>query len=150
MAYLRKSNLSDLTYVCNHLRISDKIEVWYQTGYQPEEAVRLTYLATEKNLTIAGNKDQVLGLCGVCDDGAIWMVGTDELTRKKRDRVDLIKKGREWVDSLLKSYNVLYNHVYAENTSAIKWLKALGFTFINLDPEYGHLKKPFYEFVRIT
>tara|TARA_R100000655_G_scaffold25399_2_gene52122 strand:- start:456 stop:908 length:453 start_codon:yes stop_codon:yes gene_type:complete len=150
MAYLRKSNLSDLNHVCNHLRILDKIEAWYQTGQQPEEALKLAYLLTEKNLAIAGDKDQPIGLCGVCSDGTIWMVGTDELTSKRSYRIDLIKKGREWVDSLLKSYNVLYNYVYAENTSAIKWLKALGFTFIKLHPEYGHLKKPFYEFVRIA
>ena len=147
---IRKSNLSDLTYVCNHLRILDKIEAWYQTGYQPEEAVRLTYLSTEKNFAIANEEDQAMGLSGVCSDGTVWMVGTDELTSKRSYRVDLIKKGKEEVDKLLKTYNVLYNYVYAENTSAIKWLKALGFTFINLHPEYGHMKKPFYEFVRIT
>ena len=53
---IRKSNLSDLTYVCNHLRILDKIEAWYQTGQQPEEALRLTYLFTEKNLAIADDQ----------------------------------------------------------------------------------------------
>jgi len=147
---VRKSNLSDLTYVCNHLRVLDKIETWYQTGYQPEEAVRLTYLSTERNFAIANEKDQAMGLSGVCSDGTVWMVGTDELTSKRSYRVDLVKKGKEEVDKLLKSYNVLYNYVYAENTSAIKWLKALGFTFIKLHPKYGHLKKPFYEFVRIA
>ena len=78
------------------------------------------------------------------------MVATDELMSKRSYRIQLIREGRKWVDSLLKTYEVLYNYVYAENTSAIKWLKALGFTFINLHPEYGHLNKPFYEFVRIA
>ena len=147
---IRKSNLSDLTYVCNHLRILDKIEAWYQTGQQPEEAVKLTYLAADRNLAIAGDNDQPMGLCGVLKDGIIWMVATDELMSKRSYRIQLIREGRKWVDNLLKTYEVLYNYVYAENTSAIKWLKALGFTFIKLHPEYGHLKKPFYEFVRIV
>ena len=78
------------------------------------------------------------------------MVGTDELFSQKRHRLHLIRKGRAWVNSLLTTNDILYNHVYAENVSAIKWLKALGFTFINFHPEYGHLNKPFYEFVRIA
>ena len=150
MGYLRKANLSDLNYVCNHLRILDKIEAWYQTGQQPEEAVKLTYLAADRNLAIAGDNDQPMGLCGVLKDGIIWMVATDELMSKRSYRIQLIREGRKWVDSLLKTYEVLYNYVYAENTSAIRWLKALGFTFINLHPKYGHLNKPFYEFVRIA
>ena len=150
MGYLRKAKLSDLNYVCNHLRILDKIEAWYQTGQQPEEAVRLTYLAAKTNLAIAGDEDQPMGLCGVLNDGIIWMVATDELTSKRSYKIQLIREGRKWVDSLFNSYKVLYNYVYAENLAAIKWLKALGFTFVNLHPEYGHMKKPFYEFVRIS
>ena len=69
MGYLRKANLSDLNYVCNHLRILDKIEAWYQTGQQPEEAVKLTYLAADRNLAIAGDNDQPMGLCGVVVNG---------------------------------------------------------------------------------
>ena len=42
------------------------------------------------------------------------------------------------------------NYVYAENSSAIKWLKALGVTFIKLHESYGQQKKPFYEFLRIA
>ena len=150
MGYLRKSNLSDLHHVCISLRIADQVEAYYQTGYTASEAVRLTYLAADRNLAIAGDNDQPMGLCGVLKDGIIWMVATDELMSKRSYRIQLIREGRKWVDSLLKTYEVLYNYVYAENTSAIKWLKALGFTFINLHPKYGHLNKPFYEFVRIA
>lgn len=150
MGYLRKANLSDLNYVCNHLRILDKIEAWYQTGQQPEEAVKLTYLAADRNLAIAGDNDQPMGLCGVLKDGIIWMVATDELMSKRSYRIQLIREGRKWIDNLLQKENVLYNCVYAENRSAIKWLKALGFTFVKFIPEYGHMKKPFFEFVRIA
>ena len=62
----------------------------------------------------------------------------------------LIREGRKWIDNLLQKENVLYNSVYAENRSAIKWLKTLGFTFVKFNPEYGHMKKPFFEFVRIA
>ena len=150
MGHLRKTNLKDLNYVCKNIREIDRLEALYQTGQEPSDSLRLTYLAGEQILTIAGDNDQPMGLCGVVSDGCIWMICTDELFTTKKYRIQLIRKGREWVDNLLKSYKVLYNFVYAENHSAIKWLKSLGFTFVNYYKEYGEQKKPFYEFVRIT
>ena len=150
MGYLRKSNLNDLSYVVNNMRVMDKIEAYYQTGKQPEEALRLAYLYSQTNMTIADDNDSPIGLCGVVADGCIWMVATDELFNNKKYKIQLIREGRKWVDSLLKSYNLLYNMVYAENLSAIKWLKSLGFTFINYHEEYGKESKPFYEFLRIS
>ena len=137
-------------HIALHMRVEDQEEIMLSHGATPKEAIDYSYAHSEICDGIEGDDGMPIGLCGVCSDGTIWMVGTDELTSKRSYRIDLIKKGREWVDSLLKTYNVLYNYVYAENTSAIKWLKALGFTFIKLHPEYGHLKKPFYEFVRIV
>ena len=150
MGYLRKANLKDLNHVCENMREMDRLEAVYQTGQEPADALRLTYLAGEQVLTIAGDNDQPMGLCGVIRDGCIWMICTDELFTNKKYRIQLIRKGREWVDNLLKSYKVLYNFVYAENHSAIKWLKALGFTFVNYYEKYGDQEKPFYEFLRIA
>ena len=150
MGYIRKANLKDLNYVVNNLRVMDKIEVFYQTGKKPEDAVKLCYLYTKENMAIADDNDNPIGLCGVVSDGCIWMVATDELFTNKKYRIQLIRQGRKWVDNLLKNYKLLYNMVYAENDSAIKWLKALGFTFINYHEEYGTESKPFYEFLRIS
>ena len=80
----------------------------------------------------------------------VYVVSTDELFSTKKYKIQLIREGRKWIDNLLQKENVLYNCVYAENRSAIKWLKALGFTFVKLNLEYGHMKKPFFEFVRIA
>ena len=150
MGYIRKANLKDLNYVVKNLRVMDKIEVFYQTGKKPEDAVKLCYLYTKENMAIADDNDNPIGLCGVVSDGCIWMVSTDELFTNKKYRIQLIRQGRKWVDNLLKNYKKLYNMVYAENHSAIKWLKALGFTFINYHEEYGTESKPFYEFLRIS
>ena len=150
MGHLRKATFTDLKYVAANMREVDKLEALYQTGQEPADALRLTYLAGEQVLTIAGDADQPMGLCGVVSDGCIWMICTDELFSNKKYKIQLIRKGREWVDSLLKSYKVLYNFVYAENDYAIKWLKALGFTFVNYYEKYGEQEKPFYEFLRIA
>ena len=150
MGYLRKSNLEDLNYVCKNMREMDRLEALYQTGKDAEDALRLTYLWASETLTIAGDKDQPMGMCGVISDGCIWMIATDELFSNKKYKIQLIREGRKWVNNLLKNYNLLYNMVYAENHSAIKWLKSLGFTFVNYHEEYGKESKPFYEFLRIS
>ena len=150
MGYLRKAKLKDFKFVMDNMRHMDRLEAEYQTGMTPEDALSYTFLGSKTNMTIASDDDQPIGLCGVQEDGCIWMVATDELFDNKKYRIQLIRQGRNWVDNLLESYNILYNYVYAENTSAIKWLKTLGFTFVNLHKSYGQQKKPFYEFLRIA
>ena len=150
MGHLRKANLQDLKYVAANLREIDKIEAFYQTGQEPLQALQFTYICSQVNMAIADDNDQPIGLCGVVSDGIIWMVATDKLFANKKYRIQLIRKGRKWVESLLKKYKVLYNFVYAENDSAIKWLKSLGFTFIQYHEHYGMQGKPFYEFLRIA
>ncbi len=150
MGYLRKSKLEDFKFVVENMREMDRLETYYQTDMTPEDALSVTFLGSQINMTIASDNDEPIGLCGVFKDGCIWCIATDELFNNKKYRIQLIRQGREWVDKLLESYKILYNYVYAENTSAIKWLKALGFTFVNLHESYGQQKKPFYEFLRIA
>ena len=150
MGYLRKSKLEDFKFVVENMREMDRLETYYQTDMTPEDALSVTFLGSQINMTIASDDDQPIGLCGVFKDGCIWCIATDELFNNKKYRIQLIRQGRKWVDNLLESYKILYNYVYAENTSAIKWLKALGFTFVNLHESYGQQKKPFYEFLRIA
>ena len=150
MGYLRKANLKDLKYVAANMREVDKIEAFYQSGQEPLQALQLTYMCSKVNMAIADDNDQPMGLCGVVDGGVIWMVATDKLFENNKYKIQLIRKGRKWVDNLLKNYKILYNFVYAENDSAIKWLKSLGFTFIQYHEHYGMQGKPFYEFLRIA
>ena len=149
MGYLRKSNNKDLDHVIKNMRAIDKIEAYYQSGQSPEDAVAYSYLNSSITMTVAGDKDQPMGLCGVAQDKCIWFVATDELYETKKYRIQLIRKGKEWVDSLLKNHDYLYNYVYKENTNAIKWLRSMNFNFINLHKEFGYQKQPFYEFMRI-
>ena len=150
MGHLRKASFKDLKYVAANMREMDKLEAFYQSGQEPLQALQFTYICSKVNMAIADDNDQPIGLCGVVSGGVIWMVATDDLFSNKKYRIQLIRKGRKWVDNLLKKYKILYNFVYAENDSAIKWLKSLGFTFIKYHEHYGLQGKPFYEFLRIA
>ena len=150
MTFFRQTTLDDVNHVIDNIRYMDKVECWYQTQTTIDNVLKFAFLDGSKNETISSEDGKALGLCGVSKDCRVWMVGTDELFKKKADRLFLIQDGKLWVDRMLKSHSLLYNFVYAENKPAIKWLKALGFSFINFHPRYGTFKKPFYEFVRIN
>ena len=124
------------------MREMDKLEALYQADQDPETALKVSYLASKEVMAICGDEDNPIGICGVTPKGCIYMVSTDELF--------LIRKGRIWVDELMKSYTILYNVVYAENVAAMKWLESLGFKFIEYHEEYGVHKKPFFQFMRIA
>ena len=150
MGYLRKSNSKDLRHVMANMRVMDKVEAYYQCGCEPEDALALTYINSQITMTAAGDEDQPMGLCGVMPNGCIWFVATDELFDNKKYRIQLVRKGKKWVNELLQTYDYLYNYVYAENKTSIKWLRSMNFNFINLHKDYGLHKKPFYEFMRIV
>ena len=101
MVYLRKSRLTDFKFVVENMRLMDKIEALYQSGLSPEDALSYTYLGSEINMAIANDNDDAVGLCGVQEDGCIWMVATDELFDNKKSRLQLTRQGRKWVDNLL-------------------------------------------------
>ena len=89
MGYLRKSNNKDLDYVIKNMRVIDKIEAFYQSGQSPEDAVAYSYLCSNITMTVAGDNDQPMGLCGVADNKCIWFVATDELYATKKYRIQL-------------------------------------------------------------
>lgn len=137
-------------YVSDNMREMDKLEALYQADQDPETALKVSYLASKEVMAICGDEDNAIGICGVTPNGCIYMVSTDELFNNKKYRIQLIRKGRIWVDELMKSYTILYNVVYAENVAAMKWLESLGFKFIEYHEEYGVHKKPFFQFMRIA
>ena len=150
MGHLRKCTLQDMLYVSDNMRDMDKLEAVYQTGQDPDSALKMSYLASKTVMAICGDNDNPIGICGVTHNGCIYMVATEQLFLNNKYKIQLIREGRKWVDELLKSYKILYNVVYAENEKAMKWLETLGFKFIKYHKEYGNHKKPFYEFMRMS
>ena len=75
------------------------------------------------------------GLFGACssgevDIGSVWMLGTDNLPKARRE---LLVEAPRWIELLHKVYPTLTNFVDERNTVAIDWLEAMGFEFPYVD-----------------
>lgn len=63
-------------------------------------------------------------------EGAVWMLGTDNLLKARRD---LLAIAPRWIDFLHKVYPTLTNYVDERNEVAVRWLEAMGFEFPYVD-----------------
>lgn len=125
----------------------DRVEAYYQTGRTLPDA--LAYAARISSEIWAGRVDgDLVALWGVgaiqplSGIGAPWLVATDRLNDVA---IPFLRRNKANLDRLRQSYDVLRNVVYAENTSAIRWLKWMGFKMQDPRP-FGPLNKPFRQF----
>lgn len=151
MASFRKSVFSDVKYLADNLRDADEKELKASSGLEPLEALSLSFKISHECNTIVTDDGTVVGIFGLAriNDtmGCPWLMGTDLI---KDIRSEFLRGSKDWIIEKNKEYQVLTNFVHAENTTAIRWLKYLGFSFPRLVEEYGVGKEPFYEFVRIN
>ena len=151
MAHYRPSQLEDINRLAPDVRQADRDEIMASHGLEPLPAIAFCMGSSEEcNTMIDDNKD-IIGMFGVAKFGELgvpWMLSSERIYQKKIARQFLIQS-KQWIDSTMLRYMILTNFVSADNTKAIKWLKYLGFSFVNLDKEHGVGKKPFYEFIKI-
>ncbi len=150
MTWIRLATEEDISYVAPRLRQADKEEVWASGSYLPEDALRASYRASEP--CFAGvEQDKPVALFGVApvssNVGAIWLLGTDAISNKIP--ISFLRWSRRFLPFLLEPYDMVCNQVHAKNTVHIKWLRWLGFTFIN-KIERGPYNEQFYEFARLS
>ena len=148
-AYVRPSVLEDVEYLAPRLRDEDVAEARAHSGLSAYDALKIGF----ENCLNCGTgvlKDEPILMFGASqilpDVGMVWMLGTDKIAE---GRVSVLRQSKEWLAELHEEFELLFNYVDARNEVHIKWLKWLGFSFINLHPEFGVGKLPFYQIVRI-
>lgn len=96
-----------------------------------------------------GNPCLMMGVVPTEDPmvGAIWLLSSDIITRHP---VTFLRQSKPMLQRFHQDYPVLCNAVDARNTVHIKWLKWLGFTFINTVSGDGEGNLPFHTFVRLS
>lgn len=148
---VRWSRDFDATVVAQDMRQADIDEVFACSGQGPQEALRTALShSTECFTVVAQSTDLPLAMFGYyrSDDikSVVWMLGTNQLYKY---RMDFLRKSRKWCDYLQGTNPLLYNLIDQRNTAHIRWLEWLGFKFVRIIPQYGHLNLPFIEFVRV-
>jgi hypothetical protein len=83
------------------------------------------------------------GMAGVSEDGLIWMLCTDAISEYPKT---FVREAKRWVDSL--HHPILWNRADIRNTTHLRLLRFLGFTFIQVLPS-GPNNKLFVEFLKL-
>jgi hypothetical protein len=144
--YIRPSIQSDVEYLAVRLRHAD-VEELAASGWTPYDSLSYGLHKGRVCFTMLDPCGLPLGMVGVCpshefeDFGVVWLLGTDEIaTHQKR----FLRQSRPVLAELyqLTGYRAFYNRTYYKNKLHHRWLKWLGFTFINTIGD-------FHTFVRI-
>lgn len=117
--------------VARRMRKADREEVFASSGKLPVEAL---YFSTGKSsgcwtVMFDGQPEIIFGVGSINvlgQTGAPWALGTDEV---RKNYVNFLKASVDFRDQLLARYPTLRNIVDVRNTSSIRWLTWLGFTF---------------------
>ena len=141
----RKTIYRDIDYLAPRLRYEDKREILDSTGLNPYQALTECFNCSDVSLTIVDTKNIPVGIFGVSEDGAIWLLATPEI---KRIRFSFLRESRKVVNLLNKKYTLLWNYVDCRNDLHLRWLKWCGFSFLR-KVKYGVNQKPFYEFIKL-
>lgn len=142
---VRPATEADLVYVASNLK-KDDLQELAALGYGPEQVP--SSLALSSKVLAWGPEDKPSAVFGVHPDGPvgyIWSLSTPEILPRWRE---VHKSTPAILDELGRGYSVLSNVKDARHRHHIRWLRALGFTFINTH-RLGTAELPFHEFVRI-
>jgi len=147
--HYRPANWGDCREMASFMREQDANEVMASNGLNPLRSLQASFKASRECHSVIHEDGSIVGMFGVADCkafGSPWLLGTDKLIDTKKE---FIPQAIEWVKKINNDYPLLLNYVHADNTVSKRWLKSLGFQFIDLIEEYGVGKEPFYQFVRI-
>jgi hypothetical protein len=155
MVKLRKTEVSDAQALAPNIREEDKLEL--RSIFTEEERSIADMLKESIELSIPaitveedGKVIMIFGASdyGDPDCGLIWLLGTDDI---KRLWVPFLRQSHYWMNALfdISKKRLLFNRVCAKNELHVRWIKWLGFSFVQRLDNYGHLGLPFYEFCKL-
>lgn len=147
--YIRIATEKDCWFLSKNLRKEDYQEIQAVTGLPAILSLLSGLKISQVPLVVCNEKNKIILMLGVVPNGlvgTIWMVGTKDL---KKMSLTFIKNCKEIFKILKNNFQIIHNYVDARNILHIKWLKWMGFSFINKHNNYGIEKRLFYEFVKI-
>jgi len=148
---IRFSREGDAEFLAPILREEDKREVLAAGSTSPLAALQLGFEVSTVCLTVEdenGDPCMMFGVGPTSDPnfGVIWLLSSDIITRKP---MTFLRQSKLWLPFFHSKYPLLGNAVDARNEVHVKWLRWLGFKFINTLPMNGPDGPPFHVFVRL-
>lgn len=143
MLNVRPATEADLKHVASNMK-ADDVQEMEIAGYSPETLL-LAITACDRVLSCGpeGSPWAVFGVRREGIVGQVWALSTPAALVNWRE---IHRAAPAILDELGAGCRVLANVKYGGNVHHIRWLKSLGFTFINTFEVAG---KPFHEFARI-
>lgn len=151
MGFARAYRAGDEFDLAPRLRMADLQEIQASSGLDIEVSLREGAEQSAPSCTIIGNNGFVAGMFGVVPEGEfgrVWLLGSDELVTKPLSR-QFLRECKNFLEVMGRPYLAIGNQIDERNTLHIRWLKWMGFTFINRIPEYGVERRPFLEFIKL-
>lgn len=148
---VRPARLGDASSLAPRLRASDIQEILAAGSPGPEASLRQGVELSTVSFAVVDEDDHPQLLMGVVPTGDpmagyVWMLSADILTTHQ---ITLMKWTPAWLDVMHRHFPVLTNAVDARNLVHIRWLKRMGFTFLETVHGYGPGHPPFLTFMRL-
>lgn len=144
---IRPAELGDAELLAQNMRASDRVEL-AACGHDDFAWVCRRSVAHSVLCWSAFADGELACIIGcapvsiVSGIGSPWMLGTPVLDAQRRV---LVRRTPEYIALMLKAFPHLVNHVHAQNTTSVRWLKALGFALHEAEP-FGALGEAFHRF----
>jgi hypothetical protein len=143
----RPATLDDCSYVGEHMRELDRLELYWTGARDPVQTLRQSVgLSDGYALTalVGGVPAAIFGIAPnyLLGDASPWMLGTDAVTPNRRE---LVAATRRMTTYWLSQFPLLLNEVWMGNEPAVRFLKHAGFEFAKpRTNEYGADVSLFY------
>ncbi|WP_333662720.1 phage protein Gp13 family protein [Acinetobacter sp.] len=148
---IRKPTDRDIRILVENLRPADQEEMkaYYNDNYTWQIKTSVKYSRDAWAVVVNG---KLLFICGVGltsmlgNVGCPWLLGTIHIADNKKE---FYKQAQRIFGEMKANYDVLTNHVYAKNKTAVNFLKHLGFKIGEPEP-YGKNGEMFHPFVTVA
>jgi hypothetical protein len=143
---LRRPGYGDLTHIAAHMRADDVREIMSASGRDPRaslaEASKTDCYIVEADGSpvIACGKRTVNVAAGIY---SVWMLGVEGTEKYLRE---YLRHSWPVFRLITEGCRYLYNYVHVRNTTAVRYLKFMGFTLLKPVP-YGIKGDMFYPFI---
>ena len=153
MVLNREATRSDAISLSKVLRKADREEIRACSDLSVKDELLRPFDSKKEHKirSIVSDQEELLGIYGISTQrivpkkvGVPWMLATDNLFQNHK--YSFMRVARAWLDEISQGYDVLENYAYANNTVHIEWIKAIGFDLVELVPQWGVRRKPFWHF----